>query len=234
MNLRLGLSKRSKIISIVIISIVLFALIITMMNKLYFSQHVFYLNDHKFKISHEQTNSIVYRNGTLPNIEVTNVSNQATITIDNQRYLITKNNKNKQYEVIYPSGHRYEVIDQSGLLLSYDENGEWVVQMSAYSNGQRLMSEGEEFYHPSSLVSAAYVEYHTTQGNLIVFIISLLLCVYGWCSFRYEKFQNFLFLLSFHWIWVNDAEPSDFYYFMCKVGGIVMMILSGLLFLKSF
>ncbi|WP_040949321.1 hypothetical protein [Gorillibacterium massiliense] len=57
-------------------------------------------------------------------------------------------------------------------------------------------------------------------------IINILLFIYGWCGFRYERMQRFQFLLSFKWIWTNDTEPSDFYFFMCKVSGILTMAFS--------
>ncbi|MFC5531855.1 hypothetical protein [Cohnella yongneupensis] len=55
--------------------------------------------------------------------------------------------------------------------------------------------------------------------------LALGLMVYGWSGYRYRKLQDFFFSLSLYRFWVKgDPEPSDFYYFMCKAGGILVMI----------
>ncbi|WP_222861088.1 hypothetical protein [Paenibacillus ihumii] len=205
----------------------------------YFTESVFYFNEHKYKKVNEQADFAEYRSQTEPLIKVQRIGHDRQVTIQSEEYAIHRLGDpfNIKYEVIYPGGKRFEVNDHNGLLVSYDENGDWFVQMTVFdSSGQRILQEGEEQlerYHPSDLVAAAYPEYHTKQGEPVFFIFSIFMFIYGWCGFRYEGFQNFLFKISLNWLWVREAEPSDFYYFMCKIGGIVAMILSVVMFFKS-
>ncbi|GGH23504.1 hypothetical protein [Paenibacillus segetis] len=217
---------------------ILIGFIIVMANT-YFSKSVFFINQHKYKQVSSQNNTISYRSGSVdaPTIDVHINDQNRKILINNEAYFIynAKGMGVNKYSVTYPNGHKYEVVvNQSQFFMSYDEHGEYVSEISFYVNGQRIIQEGEEEYLPSALVIAAYSEHHTKQGSLALFILSWLLLIYGWCGFRYEKFQKFLFLISLRWIWTNDHEPSDFYYFMSKVGGVLVMIGSIVLAIKSF
>lgn len=230
-----NLSKRIRLSSIlIIICILILAVFITVFAKSYFSESVFYVNQHKYKQANEQVNIVNYTTGTAPSIEVHIYDQDRKVLINKEEYSIyrKKSDINTSYEVIYPNGHKYEVV-QSGFLMSYDGNGEFYPEISMYTGNQRVFQAGEEEYFPSSIVIAAYPEYHSKQGSLVLFSISFILLIYGWCGYRYQKFQNFMFIISFYWIWVNDAEPSDFYYFMCKVGGVLTMIGSVVLVIKS-
>lgn len=89
-------------------------------------------------------------------------------------------------------------------------------------------------YSPSIIVRAAFPEYHTKQGSLLLYYGSFLLMLFGRCLFRYEKLQNIVFHLSLHGIWVRDAEPSDFYYFSCKLSGVAIIGMGIYVFVKSF
>lgn len=90
----------------------------------------------------------------------------------------------------------------------------------------RNYSIGEKTYPPATLVAAAYSDYHSTRGQPAFLLLSLAAMLLGWCQFKYEKFQTFLFHLSFYRLWIRDSEPTDFYYTMTKAGGILMMIIA--------
>lgn len=205
-----------------------------------FSQHVFYVNLHKYKQVSEQGEIVRYAAGSAPFIDVQMKDQNRDIIINHETYSILQIVSppgTHQYRVIYPNGHQYKVEDQSGNLLSFDAKREiFFGGGSVYINGERQLQDGEEDeeYYPSELVTAAYSEYHTKQGSWAVFILSILFFIYGWCGFRYEKFQTFLFWISLRWIWVEDAEPSDFHYFTCKVGGIIAMIAAVYFAIQSF
>lgn len=128
----------------------------------------------------------------------------------------------------------YRVSEGDGRLVSYDENGDIVAPVNVYMNGKRVLETEEDLYHPVSVVRAAYSTYHEKQGSRVIYILSILLFAYGWCGFRYEAFQNFMFKISPERLYVREAEPSDFYFLMCKVGGIAIMLFSFYLFIKSF
>ncbi|GAA0135362.1 hypothetical protein YSY43_22020 [Paenibacillus sp. YSY-4.3] len=220
-----------------IVGILLFFIFVVPFFHSYFNESVFYFEQHKYKQAHEQDHVTEYRSLSGPTIEVQTEGSNRRVIIENEEYFIDKlgDQFNIKYEVTYPNGQLFEVNDHGGLLMSYDENGDWFVQITAFdSNGQKILPKGEvELLHPSGLVTVAYSEYHEKQGEPILFVFSILLFIYGWCGYRYEKFQNFLFKISMYWVWVREAEPSDFYYFMCKVGGIVVMIMSVVVFFTS-
>lgn len=202
----------------------------------YFNESVFYLNQHKYKQADAQGDVIRYSSPSSPSVEVHRDAGDRKVTIDHETYWIRKQESGFQieYEVRYPNGRIFKVTDQDHRLMSFDENGDWFAPVSFYVNGEKVLGEGEELYHPIELVKAAYPEYHTKQGEPVFMVFAVLFLIYGWCGYRYVKFQNFLFKISLYRIWVKDAEePSDFYYFMCKVGGIIAMILSAVLFFRS-
>ncbi|MWV42147.1 hypothetical protein GRF59_00755 [Paenibacillus sp. HJL G12] len=211
---------------LIIIGLMLAAVAIIIFAKSYFSVHVFHVNNHTYRQSAEQSNIITYRANSGPSIAVHAVGQDRKVIINNEEFTIhrTSDSISSKYQVVYPNGKKYEVDDQDRFLLSRDENGEFIPDISMYVNNQRVLQDGEELYFPGELVTAAYPEYHSKRGSLFLFIVSILLLIYGWCGYRFEKFQRFLFFMSLRWVWVNDPEPSDFYYFMSKVGGVLTMI----------
>jgi len=95
-------------------------------------------------------------------------------------------------------------------MIAYDEEGEHLFPW-------------DEFYSPGALLRAAFPEYHSKQGQPGFLLLSVIFLALGWCTFRYEAFQNFLFQISPTRLYVVDWEPNDFYFFMCKVSGVVLM-----------
>ena len=116
--------------------------------------------------------------------------------------------------------------------MAFDENDEMVVSIVAYSNNERILSPNEQYYHPSSLVVAAYNEYHEKQGNLIIFIISLIFFVFSWLLFSNKSLQLFIFHISYS-LSVVEPEPSDFYFSTTKLGAVGGMIASVIFFFQS-
>jgi len=230
------ISNKTKISTIITITFLLcLASIIFIFAKSYFSESIYIVNSNKYSVDHEQRSIMTYHAYSAPSIEVQIFNQDRIVIIDHKEYSISRNNNANsiQYDVKYPSGHQYKVEDQSGVLMAYDHNGDMVSPISFYVNGQKILQDDEELYDPSSLVIAGYPMYHSKQGSLLLFCLSFILMIYGWCGYRYEKFQNFIFLISLRWIWTQDPEPSDFYYFMCKVGGILTIIGSVILAIKS-
>lgn len=226
----LKLSTILTITVLVIISILLFSFASS-----YFSQSVFYVDGEKYKKASEQNGMITYESRRGPSIDIIPKDDIQVVVINKEEYVIThiNNTTETRFHINYPDGNWYRIEGQSNLMTSYDKNGDYVTQGTFYIGNQRILRDGEELYHPSSLVRAAYPEYHEKQGTPALYWLAILLFIYGWCGFRYEKFQNFLFILSLKWIWTNDHEPSDFYYFMCKLGGIIAMFGSIALLIKS-
>lgn len=212
------------------------SVIVAILSKPYFTVPIFDVENNKYRFDSEQGNLTTYRSGTADPISVRLDHRERTVYINHEKYLITKIDHafNTNYDVIYPNGNKYEVQDHSGQLISFDVNGNSVADVFFYVGSQRILQDGEEQFSPATLVTAAYQEYHFTRGAPGFLFLALTILIFGWCSFRYQKFQDFLFFLSLRSFWVNDPEPSDFYYFTSKVSGIIVMIGSLWIAFKAF
>lgn len=213
---------------IFIVSLILVSIVIGVLSKPYFTDRVFYLNMNTYKLADKQGSSVTYHSSAAAPVIEVRIDDELhrTVTIDGQHYAIADISLPylNKFQVTYPNGHVYSVEDHSDMLLSYDDKGDLVMFVQAYANNERIKEEGEEEVRPADLVSAAYPEYHVKRGMPGLLILALGLMVFGWCSFRYQAFQLFLFRLSPQRLMYENPEPSDFYYFMSSVGGIVMMI----------
>ncbi|MFS0858486.1 hypothetical protein [Paenibacillus taichungensis] len=206
--------------------VLVLSVIVAILSKPYFTEPIFHVENNKYTFDSEQGNLTTYRSGTADPIQVRLDHQERTVYINHQQYLITKIDSafSTTYNLIYPNGNKYEVQDHSGQLISFDAKGNSVSQVFFYVGSQRVLQDGEEQFPPATLVTAAYPEYHYTRGAPGYLFLALAAVIFGWCSFRYQKFQDFLFYLSLRSFWANDAEPSDFDYFLSKVCGIVVMI----------
>jgi len=123
-------------------------------------------------------------------------------------------------------------LNNDDFLVPFDENGEMYFGISMYVDNKRALSPGEEFYHPSNLVTIAYEQYHENQGNVALFIISVLFFIVSWLLFSVKALQMALFYMS-HRLDVVDPEPTDFYFTSTKFGAVFGMIASIVFFIMS-
>nr|WP_154983339.1 DUF6199 family natural product biosynthesis protein [Paenibacillus xylanexedens] len=204
------------------------SIIVGISSKSYFTQPVFYIDQHKYGSDYEDGTTITYRSQDAVPIQVQVEQHKRIVTIGEQNFTITQTASKPiaTYNVFYPQGNKYEVEQQHGTLLSYDEKGHMAPPQSDVLNGERIIPEGEEQYTPVMLVTAAFPEYHEKPGMPAFLFLAIAVFIYGWCTFYYESFQRALFWISFQWVWVNNPEPSDFYYVMCKIGGVLCMLLA--------
>lgn len=223
-----SISKKHVPTLIFLICVVIVSLLVGILSRPYFTEPIFYVDQHKYTYDHEQGNQITYRSGTAAPIQVTGDHQKHTVIIDNENYIITRisSTPNATYNVFYADGRKYTVEQQSEQLISYDAQGNMLSPVNMYIDGQSVIEDHEEHYNPATLVTVAYPEYHHTPGTPILLFIALAGLIYGWCSFYYPRFQKFQFLLSLRWIWSKDPEPSEFYYAMSKIGGIACMIVA--------
>lgn len=219
------------------VSVVLVSVLTGVLSKPYFTDRVFYLYEDTYKFAGEQDRLVTYHSSTAAPVQV-RIDDELhrTVIIGGQSYAIADNSVpySTKFRVTYPNGHVYSIEDHNGMLLSYDKKGNIVMAIQMYVDGERIMEEGEEDFPPSALVSAAYPDYHVKRGmpGFLFFAIGVL--ILGWCLFRYRAFQDLLFYLSPQRLMYENPEPSDFYYFMSKVGGIVIMIGSIIFAFKAY
>jgi len=220
----------------IVIAIIFISIVVWAYN--YYSEKVFYINDIKYlENTHEHNNITSYTDNSGNVIKLTIHQNYKELEIESESYRIEKNRKNeyeKTFIVSYPSGRTYTVKDlnNNNMLVAFDENDEMFISTVAYSSDGPIFSSIEQYYHPSSLVAAAYKEYHEQQGNLIIFVISLIFFAFSWLLFSNKSLQLFLFHISYG-LSVVDPEPSDFYFATTKIGAVGGMIASFVFFIQS-
>ncbi|WP_178019693.1 hypothetical protein [uncultured Paenibacillus sp.] len=205
----------------------------------YFSESVFYMHGDKYRLDQQDQHQTAYRSIDGQQVVVLNSDDaeHKRVKIGQQDYAVNvlEVHPVPRYEVIYPSGEKYKVDTYGEMLMSVNDQGEMIPEISWSINGvPQPIDEKVGLFSPSMIVRAAFPEYHTRQGSLLLYYGSFPLMLFGWCLFRYIKLQNVLFHLSLHGIWVRDAEPSDFYYFSCKTSGIAIIGLGVFVFVKSF
>jgi hypothetical protein len=223
--------------SIFFVSVLLVSILTGVLSKPYFTDRVFYLYEDTYKFAGEQDTLVTYHSSTADPVQVrTDDELHRTLIIGGQSYAIADKSVSysTKFRVTYPNGHVYSVEDNNGMLLSYDDKGNIVMVTQVYVNGERIKQEGEEDFTPSALVSAAYPDYHVKRGMPGFLFLALGLLIFGWCNFRYQAFQDLMFRLSPQRLMYENPEPSDFYYFMSKVGGIVVMIGSIFVAFKAY
>jgi len=204
----------------------------------YYSEKVFYINDVKYvKHAPEHNNITSYTDNTGNEIRLIKHGDYRELEIASESYRIEETKLNAfedTFIVTYPSGKTYTVrnINNNDFLMAFDEKDEMVISTVAYSNGERIHSSNDLYHHPSSLVAAAYDEYHEQQGNLIIFILSLIFFVFSWMLLSNKSLQLFLFHISYG-LSVVDPEPSDFYFVTTKIGAVGGMFASFVFFIQS-
>jgi hypothetical protein len=209
---------------------------VALLSKPYFTDRVFYINQDMYRLFSQQDEFAEYRSGSGDPVVVRIADERnRTVSIGRESYAVANTSAaySISYRVAYPSGHQYDVQDNNRFLVSLDDKGEFVPEIAVYAGSERIDKPAEAVY-PSALVTAAYPVYHFTRGHPGFLFLALAVLVFGWCSFRYERFQTFSFYLSPRRLMYNDPEPSDFYYFMCKVGGLLTMALSIWIASKAF
>ncbi|WP_422660949.1 hypothetical protein ACK8P5_10865 [Paenibacillus sp. EC2-1] len=192
--------KFSTILTIAILGII--GVLLFSFASSYFSQSVFYADGEKYKKASEQNGMITYESRRGPIINIVPRDDTRVVVINEEEYLIStiNNTEGTVFHITYTNGNWYRVEGQPHRMTTYDADGHYVTQGTVYMGNKRILSDGEELYHPSSLVQAAYPEYHEKQGTPAFYWLAILLFIYGWCGFRYEKFQYLLFILSLKWI----------------------------------
>jgi|GEM_PF-610925 len=200
----------------------------------YYSKKVFHMEDIKYaKYADSGNGTIEYRGsfGRGEPIYVHTGEEGKRVEIAGEIYEIRAyghgTGHSSSYEVIYPDGKVYRVEpfgDRS--FLAYDEKGEMVIPGMRFmdGSGQVYRSDPDEpRYFPTELAKAADERFHDPNGSIGFFLLALGIGIMNWCFFRYEPFQRFMFHISpSNWMYDNP-EPSDFYFFMCKAGGIFGM-----------
>lgn len=226
MNVNLSKARKIGRIAGIILFFTAMSVLLGYANTHYYSIPSFHLDQAKYTLAHTESGESLYRSASGPEVRVLDTGEERKVTIEKQTFSITREKviNGYEYEVGYPKGQTYQVTSQDDMFLAFDEQGELVVELTFEVNGSRVLSPGEERYLPSALVIAAYPEFHYTQGSFGLLILAVILLVFGWCTFRYEPFQRVLFWASLRWVWFEDPEPSDFYFMMSKVSGIIIML----------
>ncbi len=239
MGIKSWVARITKSTQVRLLIILLVIVGISVWSAPYFSESVFYMHGDKFRVHQQQQGQVAYRSFDGEQVVVLNGADphHKQVKIDQQNYTVSviEDHPVPRYEVTYSSGDRYRVDTYGEMLMGVDDQGHMIPELSWSINGvPQPIDDKVGLYSPSMVVRAAFPEYHTKQGSLLLYYGSFTLMLFGWCLFRYEKLQNIVFHLSLHGIWVRDAEPSDFYYFSCKLSGVAIIGMGIYVFVKSF
>ncbi|OXM15496.1 hypothetical protein [Paenibacillus herberti] len=204
------------------------------------------MEEDTYKLAAENGDQRRYTSTFGPAIVVSGSGSERIITLDGKIQVkivdspegIRKPPKmlDRLFLIDYPGDIRFRVELTNDQTLIYDSNGKlYFVFVTAYTNGQPDPSLPVwNRFPPYALIKAAYPELHERRGQPLHFILGLLVLVFGWCEFRYERFQHLSYWLSLRWVGTDNPEPNDTHFFLCKIGGIFMMLFSVYLFFKSF
>lgn len=226
--------SRSRGFQVTIVGII--ALLVAIWAIPHFFTKVVYLNAYKYsKLSHEG-DAITYHSNSseAKDVVVTDFPDRKELLIEDKMYTVreVRGKDDPTFLISYPNGGTYTAVRHSGIFLVYDDQGDMVSQVTIYVDDKRVLSPNEEVYLPSQLVTLAYTQYQSFNGSIFGFMGSIALFLYGWCGFRYEAFQRFMFTLSYG-LWVKDPEPSDFYFAVTKFAACIIMVCAIGLGLKS-
>lgn len=205
----------------------------------YFSEEVFYLNTYQYKHSDAVVNGnvTVYRAKFSPDIrvEAAPAGGKTRVAIGADSHLVWPiEGEREAFFVEYPDGVRHKAVSTGHFLMGYDEKGDPVFPGGLYIDGKKHLSPGEKLYAATSIVHAAYEQYHTKRGIPLLYIFGNLFFVFSWAMLRYQKLQDIYFYMTYG-LWVENPEPSDNYYIASMLGAIAGMIISvGLVIFKAF
>lgn len=202
----------------------------------YYSKKFFYLDDAKyFKYEDSGSGTIEYRAafGRGNPVVVHARALERVIETGGESYLVRGTEglegEWEPYAVVYPAGTEYRVepFGQDGFQV-FDQAGEWVLPPAVMhvGLGNKIRDPDSLRYFPADIAAASDEAFHQPNGGVGFFLLAVALFIFNWCGFRYEAFQRFLFHISPSNLMVSDPEPSDFYFFMCKVGGVLGMVVS--------
>lgn len=202
----------------------------------YYSKKFFYLDDAKyFKYEDSGSGRIEYRAafGRGNPVVVHARALERVIETGGESYLVrgTEGLEGEwvPYAVVYPDGTEYRVepFGQDGFQV-FDQAGEWVLPPAVMhvGLGNKIRDPDSLRYFPADIAAASDEAFHQPNGGVGFFLLAVALFIFNWCGFRYEPFQRFLFHISPSNLMVSDPEPSDFYFFMCKVGSVLGMVVS--------
>jgi len=215
--------------------LVLIAAVVAGWAQSYYSKTFFYLDDVKY-FKYEDTGSTVeYRAafGRGNPVVVHARALERVVETGGESYLIrgteARGGEWEPYAVVYPDGteYRVEAFGQDGFQV-FDQAGEWVLPPAVMhvGMGNKMRDPGSPRYFPADFAVASDEAFHQPNGSVGFFLLAVALFIFNWCGFRYEAFQRFLFHISPSNLMVRDPDPSDFYFFMCKVGGVLGMVVS--------
>lgn len=197
----------------------------------HYTQKLFHLDGHKYRSEQSADAAVTYYpvSSGLPEAAVTTLSGRKEIRIGDEVYRIEplrSHDYSSRYVVSYPDGREYQVeAGRYGTMMIFNAQGEWIPGGITEVNGVRIREPGEPDYNAAELLTAAYPEYHTTEGEPLKFGFSLLMMLFGYSTFRFESFRMLQFKLSYS-LMTENAEPSELYLFLSRWGGLLVMAAS--------
>lgn len=216
--------------------IALFVVGISIIAARNFKIPVFYLDDYLYKRESVNGNEITYYSKKAKeSIKITDKNEYKEINIYGEIYKVygqpAENYSEDSEDMMrfeYPDGTVDEGIClDNGIFFRKDENEELQLDanVEVYVGNNKINNDYGK-YRPSKLVTIAFEEHKSKNGEPVQFILGIFLLVFGLINI---KFYKFFFYLQ-NTLWVKDPEPTEAYKAVSIGGGIVVCVI-GMIFM---
>lgn len=219
------------------IGILILLVIIAIWAIRYYSEDIVMFDHKEYKETSSNEQYKLYQSFYGPDIKLFSSEDLNVVDIEGEKYTIVPNlvtDTRKAYTVTFPNGRKFLVENIMGTneLITYDENlHPFVTSTAILSSGEKISQDGI-LYYPSNFVVIAYEEYHEKQGEWFIFIIAIVLFLFGYMLLVNRKLQMVFFYLE-HRLDVVKPEPSDFYFITTKIGAVFVMAVAVVIFFMS-
>lgn len=230
----------------IICTVIIYAAIL-IWSKQYYSTPILMFEADTYKIKTQTEQVIILESTTNTAIEIEIYEKKRVVNLLDQQYTIEEDASSpiynhvlknpKTYDVTYPNGNKYQVqkSPDDSFFFVYRENRELYDRFELIVNEEGTTTEiresevEKELYHPENIVKVAFTQFYGTQGIWWLFFISLNLMTYGCLLLLSKRVRMSVFHLE-HGL---DAVPSNKYFVKLKIGAVVFIMLSAIVFYKS-
>jgi len=212
--------------------VIIFGLILLWASR-YYTTDVVLFNNHEYKLEYADESYKLYTSSYGPPIKLYEGNNLKVIAVDEEKYTIWNSlvtETSQAYAVHYPDGRVYSVehLNKENKLIVSDNNFQIALKVIPH---ETYSMDGLK-YTPTDIVQVAYEKYYKKRGKWQVFIIAIIILLFGYYVTTNRKLQMLIFHLRYG-IDVNEPEPTPFYFVITKLGGGVMIFIATLIFFMS-
>lgn len=225
--------------NIFIVLILLFVVGMSIIAIRNFKIPVFYLDEYLYKKESTNGNEITYYSKKAKeSIKISDKGEYKEINIHGKIYKVYgkpsenySEDKEDMMRFEYPTGIIEEgICFGTGIFLKKDEKGELRPDSNVESYlGDKKVSNNDGKYKPSKLVTIAFEEHKSKNGEPGAFQLGIFLLIVGLINI---KFHRFFFYLQ-NSLWVKDPEPTEAYTALSIGCGIIICIIGTIFMIAN-